>query len=146
MRLLRRLYSRLTDIRSPDEDTRRRGRTLVTLIALLCVVLLPLIPAPLLIDDSLLSTLLVVGLELFAIGLILVARRGRVDMAAYGLIGVVIVSLCVTAVTSGRPNVEAFFFTIAIMMAGVALRPAGVAAVALLCFGCIAALSLTLGV
>jgi rsbT co-antagonist protein RsbR len=145
MRALRRAYTHLTEISHPDEDTRRRGRTFVTLIMLLLLILLPLAPAPLLIDGSLLATLVVLGLLVVSLGLIALTRRGFVDLAAFSLIALIILTLCLTALTSGRPNVEAFFFTIAIMLAGVTLRPGGVVLVALICFGCIAALTSALG-
>jgi rsbT co-antagonist protein RsbR len=123
---MRHLITWLTTIDSPDEDARRRGRTLAILafsLIALCLVLLPLIP---LMTPSSVS-FIVLGIAIVCYSVVLaLARRGYITASGWLLMTMLILGTVAPLNSSGQSFASAYFLVLPVLAAGLVLRPAQV--------------------
>jgi rsbT co-antagonist protein RsbR len=120
---MRKFFTWLLTIDSPDEDLRRRGRNVVTLTLGLIILVLAILLNSLFVSVNLVGLAsLVVGLLIYCAALLL-ARRGLVTLGALMLIAIQIVGTCFGTVTGGYPTIVPFFLVLSLLIAGLSLRP-----------------------
>ncbi|GAB4212535.1 MAG: STAS domain-containing protein [Roseiflexaceae bacterium] len=127
------LLTRWLTIRHPDEDTRRRGRTLVILNS--CLIVLALLSAPVVLTlPNSQSSLASIGASLLVFMTILfLARAGWVTPAAIVLVGVWLLLILGSPLVLREVQAAPIFVAGAILLAGVTMRPWAIAPVLLLC-------------
>ncbi len=116
-------WTRLITIDSLDEDTQRRGRTLVTLALGLIVVLGLALPLFLIQPNGGSAVVAVIGaIMIFTVALLL-ARRGSVTLGALLCILAVIAAPAGAGLATGVVRAGPIFFLLAPLIASVVLRP-----------------------
>jgi anti-anti-sigma regulatory factor len=134
MHAIQRRFNQLITFNHPNPDTQRRGRAVIVICIILLIACIPSIPIPILVQGNTLSSIVLLFAPPMFIALIAIARRGYINIAAYGVLVIIFGALLATALTSGEINAEPFFLSLAIITAGMILRPWGVAFITLLCF------------
>lgn len=109
-------------MRHPDEDIQRRGQNLVLVLWGLLALTIFSIPTTI-ITNQLISQISIAIAILAFIGLLVLAHQGRITLAA--LLLITSNTSILVAISSGAGNFIAtgYFFTLNILIAGVALRP-----------------------
>ncbi len=118
----------LLDVKTCDEDIRRRGRNTIAIALGLIALSLAFAPSSLRQGQlvNLLSTLVSVTLLAWVV---LLARRGHVSLAGTALTGITIIVLFAVLLANRTLNETLFFTPISILAAGLVLRPRAVWAV-----------------
>jgi rsbT co-antagonist protein RsbR len=121
-----RVFQRLLLVNHPDEDTRRRGRNVITIT--LSMVSLALLSLPGAIGRpeqmaSLISTLVAGMICLAAAAL---ARSGQVNLAATAVIASCMIGIAAVPIVTGQVIDTHFFMMITLLISGVTLRPSAV--------------------
>jgi rsbT co-antagonist protein RsbR len=107
---------------------RRRGQNLVVLNA--CMSLVGLVAFPVVLSQPQIRSslpLIVVVVLIFGAGAVL-ARMGRVTLAAWLLVGMWLLAIVGTYISTGIVNVTPVFLSCVVLMAGLTMRPWAVAA------------------
>ncbi|GAB4110264.1 MAG: STAS domain-containing protein [Roseiflexaceae bacterium] len=136
MHAIQRRFNHLITFEHPDPDTQRRGRAVIVICIIFLIACIPSIPIPALVQGNTLSSIVLLFVPPLFIALIVVARRGYINIAAYGVLVIIFGALIATAITAGEINAEPFFLSLTIITASMLLRPWGVALITLLCFVC----------
>jgi rsbT co-antagonist protein RsbR len=115
----------LLDVKTCDEDIRRRGRNTIAIALGLIALSLAFVPSSLRQGQlvNLLSTLVSVTLLAWVV---LLARRGHVSLAGTALTGITIIVLFAVLLANRTLNETLFFTPISILAAGLVLRPRAV--------------------
>jgi rsbT co-antagonist protein RsbR len=117
-------FSWLLRIDRPDEDTRRRGRTVVILALSLMVLAAAFVPVVLFqaqVDPKVFA-LLGVPILLYAV-VVALARRGLVAFAGLLFIAIEIISILGSILSTGQVSYTPFFLALAVLAASLTLRP-----------------------
>lgn len=115
--------ARLLEVRHPDADAQRRGRNVIIItigviamsLASIPLVLIQPDPGPQLVGP-------VVG-SLINLGLILLARMGKVTAAAAGVVALLMLGLTLTPLASRQVGLVPQFMLVAVLIASVTARP-----------------------
>jgi anti-anti-sigma regulatory factor len=134
MQAVQRRFSQLIAFEHPDPDTQRRGRSVIVISIIFLVACIFNIPIPALIQANIQSSIVLMIIPPVYIGLIILVRKGFVNLAAYGVLATVFGALLSTSLTSGEVVAEPFFLSLAVITAGLIMRPAGVLITTALCF------------
>lgn len=120
---MRQLFSWLTSIESRDEDLRRRGRNVVILaLGSICMALIALFAVLLIRDNG--KNLLIIGLVLLVyLGVIVLARRGRVTLGALILIASMAVATVGASLGNHSQSIAPFFLILPVLIASLCLQP-----------------------
>jgi rsbT co-antagonist protein RsbR len=127
--LMRRLITWLLRIDSPDEDVRRRGRTLALLAVALIVLILLFIPLVLLTTPTV--TVFVI-LATGAVGYLVVlalARRGQVTSGGWLIVAMLILGTLGALASSPQQFTSLYFLVLPLLVSSLVLRAAQVWAV-----------------
>lgn len=112
----------LLTVRHADPDVRRRGR--LFLIASLVVIGFLLLFAPLLVlVGQLTAALVIVGVLPLVLAALLLARHGHVEAGAALLLAILLLEPPAVMLARGSLAVTPFFFTLSVLVGGLALRP-----------------------
>src|ERR1700752_4459152 len=115
---MRHLITWLTTIDSPDEDARRRGRTLAILSVALVVICLVVLPVILLTTPSIAGFAVIgIGGVIYAVVLVL-ARRVYITAGGWLLMTMLILGTVAPVNSSGQPFAGAYFLVLPVLVAG----------------------------
>jgi len=117
------LLDRLLSVRNPDTDAQRRGRNLI--IVTIGVIIMALLSLPLVMIQPEPGPQLVAPLagSVICLGIIALARAGRVSVAATGLVTLLLLGLFLTPLASRQIGLVPQFFVVAVLIASVTSRP-----------------------
>lgn len=120
-------FAWLTQIQSSNEDDLRRGRT--TVIVALVMIGLAVLAIPIsLLSDTALSGVIIIAIGITAyLSTIAVTRLGRVNLGGFMLITFIIMPILAPIVIAASPTsplTSPFYLILALLVAGLTLRPA----------------------
>jgi rsbT co-antagonist protein RsbR len=106
-----------------EADTRRRGRTVITVALALVVIMLLALPIVFTRDDPLASfSALIVGMGM-VIGTIFLARIGKVDLAGWALVTISALAVILPSLIRGDVSSSLLYLVVPVLIAGVVLKP-----------------------
>ncbi len=120
---MRRMFTWLLTIASPDEDVRRRGRNLAIMTLGLIIMVLAILLILLFHPIGLRPVVSAFFSLLLYSGMLMLARRGWVTLSATILIAIEVALINANIVQSGTLSVTPFFLILALLVASLSLRP-----------------------
>ena len=121
---MRQFFSWLLNIRTADEDTRRRGRNVVILALGLIVMATLIVPVVMLRPALGTAVYLTIALAIaIYVCVIALARRGLVTLSALLFISTEVIAVLGASFSTGLLSVGPFFLVLALLIASLTLRP-----------------------
>ncbi|NTU84913.1 MAG: STAS domain-containing protein [Chloroflexales bacterium] len=127
------LFAALTSIKAEDPDLRRRGQNVLIISAGMAVLLLGLIPVAFRQGAPPVAPVIQAVASLVFLGTAMLARSGRVSLAAFLAIAVsIVINLTLIIIDPNTPSLP-FFLALAILLATVLLPPIHIWSVLMVC-------------
>lgn len=138
-------WQRLVQVQHSDEATRRRGQNVIIVaLGLIGVSILASIGNLFRPGQEIGLLITAIAIILF-VGTVVVARRGQVTAGGLVLVGIILLALVASGVITPQNATTPFFLVVALLVAGVTLRPSGVGLTLLLALAALAIMAFVMG-